>query len=149
MNITAYLAYLVNSMPADALAIEVARASAGMLLTVQDRQLEGLPHFGFGLTLFNKIKYMMRNVNTSFISLQQFNMVRVNIPQNKGFIQFQEIAKDDTNNTDGNRENKQNNLSKNVCKNLQWKPKKYNWIKFEIQIKTVKRNRPIYLKMSE
>ena len=58
-------------MPADALATEVARASAGMVLivyymTVYDMQHAGLLHCEFVL-LCNKILDMIQNVNTSFI----------------------------------------------------------------------------------
>ena len=57
----------VNTMPADALAPKVSRASAGMVLSALDRQHVRLLHCEFGLLLLNKIKDMARNVNTSWI----------------------------------------------------------------------------------
>ena len=43
-----------NTMPTDALAPKVARASAGMVLSVYDRQYVGLLHCEFGLLLLKK-----------------------------------------------------------------------------------------------
>ena len=62
---TKYSSFGVNTMPADALAPKVARASAGMVLLVYDRQHVGLRHCEFGLFLLNKIQDMIQNVNTS------------------------------------------------------------------------------------
>ena len=77
-------------MPADALATLITRASAGMILTLKDRQHVGLLHCEFGYLLLNKMQDMIRNVNASFIILRQFSILRVKvrwciqyIPRNK------------------------------------------------------------------
>ena len=57
------LAWVVNTIPADALAPNVARASADVVLSVWNRQYLGLLRCEFGL-LLNKIKDMMQNGNT-------------------------------------------------------------------------------------
>ena len=67
-------------MPADALDPQVARVSAGMVLTVYDRQHVELLHCESGLLLLNKILDMIPKVNTctSFIISKQFSILSVN-----------------------------------------------------------------------
>ena len=65
----------VNTMPADALAPEVARASTGMVFSASDRQHVGLLHCEFGLLLLNKIQDMMQNVNTSLVAFKTIQQV--------------------------------------------------------------------------
>ena len=71
--------FAVNTIPADAPPADaptpwVARASAGMVLTVYDRQHVGLLQCKSDLLLLNKIQDMMQNVKT-FLSLKQSNAV--------------------------------------------------------------------------
>ena len=63
-------------MPADALAPYVTRASAGMVLTVYDRQHVGLLHCESGLLLLNKIPDMKGNMNTSSMIFKTIQHVK-------------------------------------------------------------------------
>ena len=63
-------------MPADVLAPKVAKASAGMVLSVHDRQHVGLLHYEYGLLLLNKIQDRIQNVNKSLIIFKQFSMLK-------------------------------------------------------------------------
>ena len=62
-----YSAFLANTMPPDALAPKVARASAGTVLTVWDRQHVLLLPSEFYAIASKKIQEMILNVNASFI----------------------------------------------------------------------------------
>ena len=64
-------------MPADVLAPQVSSVSAGMVLTVYDRQHVELPHCEFGLLLLNNIQDMIQNVNTSFIIFKLIQHVNI------------------------------------------------------------------------
>ena len=65
-------------MSADVLAPKVTRASAGMVMSVYDRQHVhvGLLHYELGFLLLNKIQDMMRNVNTSLIIFKTIQHVK-------------------------------------------------------------------------
>ena len=78
---TEYSGFGVSTIPGDSLAPKVARASAGMGLSVYDRQLVGLLHCEFGLFLLNKIQSMIRNVNTSLIILKQLHELWIFFPR--------------------------------------------------------------------
>ena len=64
---TEYPAYLVNTMPAGAVATYGAMASSGMIMTIQDKQHVSLFHCEFGLLLLNKIQDKIWNGNASLI----------------------------------------------------------------------------------
>ena len=63
-------------MPADALAPKVARASAGIVLSVKDRQHVGLLHCKFGLLLLNTIQDMVQNADTSLLIFKTIQHVK-------------------------------------------------------------------------
>ena len=61
-----------NTMPADALAPEVARASTGMVLPVLVRQHVGLLHCEFSLLPLNKIQYLIQNASLMVFKTIQY-----------------------------------------------------------------------------
>ena len=59
-------AYLISVVSAEALAPEVTRASAELVLTIQDWKHVGLLHCESDLLLLSKIQDMIQSVNKTF-----------------------------------------------------------------------------------
>ena len=71
-----YFGFRVNTMPTDALAPKVASASAGIAMSVKDRQHVLLPQSWFHLLGPNQTLNTIQNVNISFINFEQFSMIK-------------------------------------------------------------------------